>query len=60
MDDLYNKVLSEFYGINCDKCKVNEKLLNYSNLTDSFWLDYMIKKLNINNQCQVNLQTQLV
>lgn len=60
MDTLYDKVLSEFYGINCDKCKTKDKLLNYSNLTDSFWLDYMIKNLNINNQCQVNLQTQLV
>lgn len=52
MDSVYNKVLSEYYGINCDSCS--------KELVDMFWLELIIKNLNLNKQCKTNLLTQLV
>ena len=47
LEAIYNQVISNFYGINCDKCEIN----------DSFWVDYINLKINFNSQCQIFLRT---
>ena len=60
MDSIYNKVLSEYYGINCNNNNNNSNSSNCSKeLIDIFLLELIIKNLNISKQCQVNLLTQL-
>ena len=48
IDSIYNEVLTEYYGLNCN-CK--------SGNINSFWVDVLIKDLNINNKWEVQLQT---
>ena len=62
MDKLYNKMLSDYYGINCNNCyeTLNSKHHNLDNLTDEFWILYSLKNLNLNKTCQTKLQTLLV
>jgi hypothetical protein len=48
MNQVYNEVLSLFYGINCKSCENKNK--------ESFWIDSIIKNLNINGECQTRLQ----
>ena len=46
-DLVYNEVLSEYYGINCN-CQPKDN--------NSFWIDHIIKNLNINGKWGTQLQ----
>ncbi len=46
-DLVYNEVLSEYYGINCN-CQPKD--------SNSFWIDHIIKNLNINGKWGTQLQ----
>jgi hypothetical protein len=50
MDALYNKILSEDYGINCKDCESTKDSEN------SVWLDILNSQLNLNKQCLIKLQ----
>lgn len=45
-EPIYNQVLSQYYGINCDKCEIK----------DTFWLDYANLKIKFDTQCLTFLQ----
>ena len=48
MENIYKELLKEYYGISC---------CNNANSTNAFWVNELIKKLNILGECQTNLQT---